>query len=195
MRLHFISREEYRRKDDPAFLESLKEKFGNFYSIPEGGSNLLAVNGCAEWAQKLKEEISFDYICLPIGTGGTMAGIISGLKGEKEIIGIPVLKGAEFLENDIRKLVSQFSGNEFSNWQLKYDYHFGGYAKSTPELIKFIEQFKIDFNIPLERIYTGKMMFGVFDLLKKGFFKTGTTVLALHTGGLTAFPNQSPIAI
>ena len=183
MKLYYISREEYRRKNDPAFIESLKEKFGNFYLIPEGGSNLLAVRGCAEWAQKLKEEISFDYICLPVGTGGTMAGIISGLKGEKEIIGFPVLKGAEFLEDEIKRLVMEYSKEEFSNWQLNYDYHFGGYAKSTNDLLKFIDDFNSTYQIPIERIYTGKMMYGVFDLVKQSFFKRGSTVLVLHTGG------------
>ncbi len=184
MKLHYVSREDYRKKNDLPFVASLKEKFGGFYLIPEGGSNSLAVKGCAEWAQKLKEEVSFDYICLPIGTGGTMAGIISGLKGEKEVIGFPVLKGAEFLEEEIKKLIHEYSGKEFSNWHLTYDYHFGGYAKSTLELLEFIDQFKIDFKIPLERIYTGKMMYGVFDLIKKGFFRKGSTVLILHTGGL-----------
>ncbi len=194
MKLHYVSREEYRKKNDLAFLKLLQEKFGSFYLIPEGGSNALAVKGCAEWAQKLKQEVSFDYICLPVGTGGTMAGIISGLQGEKEIIGFPVLKGAEFLEEEIKKLIHEYSGKECSNWQLNYDCHFGGYAKSTPELLKFIDQFKIDFNISLERIYTGKMMFGIFELVKKGFFRRGSTVLVLHTGGLTAFPNQHSIA-
>jgi 1-aminocyclopropane-1-carboxylate deaminase/D-cysteine desulfhydrase-like pyridoxal-dependent ACC family enzyme len=184
MKLHYISREDYRKKNDSAFIAWLKEKFGNFYLIPEGGSNVLAVKGCAEWAQKLKIEVSFDYVCLPVGTGGTMAGIISGSQGEKEIIGFPVLKGAEFLEDEIKKLASEYSEKEFSNWQLNYDYHFGGYAKSTPELLSFIDQFKMDFEIPLERIYTGKMMFGVFDLVRKESFRKGSTVLVLHTGGL-----------
>jgi 1-aminocyclopropane-1-carboxylate deaminase/D-cysteine desulfhydrase-like pyridoxal-dependent ACC family enzyme len=190
MKLHYVSREDYRKKKEPEFIESLKEKFGAFYLIPEGGSNLLAVKGCAEWAEEIMRGALFDYVCLPVGTGGTMAGIISGLKGEKEIIGFPVLKGAEFLRDDITNLASEFSGTTHSNWSLNLDYHFGGYAKATQELLQFIEQFQNDYGFPIEQIYTGKMMYGVFDLVKKGFFRKDSTVLVLHTGGVTAFSNH-----
>jgi 1-aminocyclopropane-1-carboxylate deaminase/D-cysteine desulfhydrase-like pyridoxal-dependent ACC family enzyme len=190
MDLHYISREAYMGKKDPQLIKELEKKFDRFYLIPEGGTNQLAVKGCAEWAQELLVQTSFDYLCLPVGTGGTMAGMVSGLKGEKQIIGFPVLKGADFLYEDISKLVEEFSGGNFSNWSLQTDYHFGGYAKSTPELITFVDQFKPTYHFPIERIYTGKMMWGVFDLVKQGFFKKGSTVLILHTGGLTAFPGH-----
>jgi len=138
------------------------------------------VKGCIEFATQLSAEIDFDYLCLPVGTGGTIAGMIEGLDESKKIIGFPVLKGAQFLEEEIRKY------NSKKNWQLVYDYHFGGYAKVTTALTEFITQFENQFNIPLDPIYTAKMMFGVMDLISKKFFEAGSTILVIHTGGLQA---------
>jgi 1-aminocyclopropane-1-carboxylate deaminase len=179
MQLHYVSREDYRKKNETTFIQELKDKFANFYLIPEGGTNGLAVKGCAEFARQLSDEVNFDYLCLPVGTGGTMAGMIEGLASTKRILGFPALKGGEFLENEIKRLTAKEG-----NWQLIHDYHFGGYAKSTAELEKFATEFKKEFNLPLDLIYTSKMMFGVFDLVKKDFFKKGSTILILHTGGL-----------
>lgn len=179
MQLHYVSREDYRKKNETTFIQELKDKFANFYLIPEGGTNGLAVKGCAEFARQLSDEVNFDFLCLPVGTGGTMAGMIEGLASTKRILGFPALKGGEFLENEIKRLTAKEG-----NWQLIHDYHFGGYAKSTAELEKFKTEFEKEFNLPLDLIYTSKMMFGVFDLVKKDFFKKGSTILILHTGGL-----------
>lgn len=179
MRLHYVSRGDYRKKSETVFIQELKDKFGRFYLIPEGGTNALAVKGCAEFALQLNDEVNFDYLCLPVGTGGTMAGMIEGLDSARQILGFPVLKGGEFLEKEIKRFTTKEG-----NWQLTHDYHFGGYAKSTAELEKFKTEFEKEFNLPLDLIYTSKMMFGVVDLVKKGFFKKGSTILVLHTGGL-----------
>jgi 1-aminocyclopropane-1-carboxylate deaminase len=178
MQLHYISREAYRNKTEASFIEQLHKQFGDFYLIPEGGTNKRAVKGCIEFVKQLKNEIDFDYLCLPVGTGGTMAGMIEGLNESKKVVGFPVLKGAEFLEGEITKYTSK------KNWQLVYDYHFDGYAKVTKELTEFIDQFEKQFNIPLDPIYTSKMMFGVMDLITKKFFEQGSTILVIHTGGL-----------
>lgn len=178
MKLHYVSREEYRVKYISEHIQSLQEKYGNFYLIPEGGTNELAVKGCIELSQILQDEIEFDYLCLPVGTGGTMAGVIQGLDESKKVIGFPVLKGAEFLESEIKKYTSK------QNWQLVYDYHFGGYAKVSAELNNFISTFEKSYPVPLDLVYTAKMMFGVFELNKKRFFPAGSRVLVLHTGGL-----------
>lgn len=178
MQLHYVSREAYRNKTESSFMEQLHNLFGDFYLIPEGGTNELAVKGCAEFAKQLSNEVDFDYLGLPVGTGGTIAGIIEGLDESKKIIGFPVLKGATFLEDEIRKYTSK------TNWQLVFDYHFGGYAKVTQELKEFMDQFEKEFNISLDPIYTAKIMFGVMDLIKKKFFEAGSTILAIHTGGL-----------
>lgn len=178
MQLHYVSREAYRTKTEISFIEQLHRQFGDFYLIPEGGTNWLAVKGCTEFAKQLTNEVDFDYLGLPVGTGGTIAGMIEGLYESKKIIGFPSLKGATFLEDEIRKYTLK------NNWQLVYDYHFGGYAKVTNELMEFMNEFEKQFNIPLDPIYTGKMMFGVMDLIKKKFFESGSTILVVHTGGL-----------
>ncbi len=178
MQLHYITREDYRKKTEPDFQKKLTDLFGDFYLIPEGGTNDLAVKGVTEFANLLSHETEFDYLCLPVGTGGTIAGMISGLNTNKKIIGFPVLKGAQFLENEIRVYTKK------ENWQLMYEYHFGGYAKSNKVLIDFMEKFERVHNIPLDPIYTTKMMFGVFDLAKQGVFERGSAVLVFHTGGL-----------
>jgi 1-aminocyclopropane-1-carboxylate deaminase/D-cysteine desulfhydrase-like pyridoxal-dependent ACC family enzyme len=178
MQFHYISREEYRKKTEASFLTQLQGLFGDFYLIPEGGTNELAAKGCTEFASQLNSEVDFDYLCLPVGTGGTMAGIIEGLDDSKNIIGFSTLKGASFLENEIKKYSSK------QNWQLMYDYHFGGYAKVTIELKEFMKEFEKQHNVPLDPIYTSKMMFGVIDLIKKNFFKKGSSILVIHTGGL-----------
>jgi 1-aminocyclopropane-1-carboxylate deaminase len=175
MQFLFISREAYRKKSHTTFLKKLKEKFGDFYLIPEGGTNELAVRGCEEILNP--EDAIYDYICTCVGTGGTISGIINSSKKHQKILGFPALKG-DFLKQDIRKFASQ------ENWELVKEYHFGGYGKLKPELITFINTFKRDYNIPLDPIYTGKMMFGIFDLFKNGFFPKNSKILVIHTGGL-----------
>ena len=133
----------------------------------------------AEYARQLDREVDFDYVCLSVGTGGTLAGMIERLPESKKIIGLSSLKGGEFLDGEIKKYT-----DKNGNWKLIHDYHFGGYAKTTSALIQFIEQIEKQFDLPLDPIYTSKMMFGVFDLLKKGYFKKGSTILLVHTGGL-----------
>lgn len=177
MELHFVSREDYKKKNSSERIRSITSSLTNFYLLPEGGTNSLAVKGCAEIISHI--DIPFNYVCCPVGTGGTLAGIISALKENQKAIGFSVLKGAQFLKNDIQKFIK-----EKKNWELNHDYHFGGYAKHPPELLKFISDFEKEKNIPLEQVYTGKMMFGIYDLLKKNHFPENSTVIAIHTGGL-----------
>jgi len=182
MQLHYVSREAYRKKAEPEFIENLKKKFGDFYLIPEGGTNGWAIKGCAEWAQQLRE-IKFDCLCLPVGTGGTIAGLVSGLGG-RNVIGFAALKNADFLSDEVRSLVLDYTGKEFPNWRIETQYHFGGYAKSNKELQDFIQSFEQENGIALDQVYTGKMMFGILDSIRQNKFDRETTILALHTGGL-----------
>ena len=177
MDLHYIPRSAYRNRSSE---DNYLKKYNNYYLIPEGGSNALAVKGVKEFAESLT--IPFDYLCCAVGTGGTLAGLIEGLPSEKKIIGLPVLKGAEFLVDDIKKLIVDNKAN--TNWRLILDYHFGGYAKSNIILDHFLAEFSSLHTVPLDKIYTGKMMAGIYDLMQKGFFEQGSTVLAIHTGGL-----------
>ncbi len=182
MKLHYVSREMYRKKAEPGFVKDLEKKFGDFFLIPEGGTNEWAIQGCVEWTKKI-QETKFDYLCLPVGTGGTMAGMIAGLQ-ERNVIGFSVLKDGDFLTKDVSKLTFDYTGKVFSNWRIETQYHFGGYAKSNNALQDFIQQFEQDHDIALDRVYTGKMMFGILDSIKQNKFERETTILALHTGGL-----------
>jgi 1-aminocyclopropane-1-carboxylate deaminase len=181
MHLHYIDRSLYRQKKSSDFIKSLQKEFGDFYLIPEGGSNQLALNGVAEIISFLN--FSYDYIATPVGTGGTIAGLIKELDGKNKIIGFPVLKGASFLYSDIFTLLGD-AFSRYKNWTLSLDYHFGGYAKTNNMLNNFISEFVSSTNIPIEFVYSGKMFFGLFDLIEHDYFPAGTSIIALHTGGL-----------
>ncbi len=182
MNLHYISRSEYRLKQTQEFQGKLKEKFGNVFIIPEGGTNLNAIKGCSEIPQLIN--IDYDYICTACGTAGTFSGVVAELDGNKKILGFAVLKNAGFLIDTTQKMVLDYSGKKYSNWEIKLDYHFGGYAKINYELIDFINEFEKLNGITLDPVYTGKMMFGIYDLAKKKYFGKENRTIALHTGGL-----------
>ena len=186
MQFKFISRSDYRTKTTKKFIQNLRKEFESFYLIPEGGTNNLAIKGCEEILTK--NDVDFDFICCSIGTGGTISGLINSTGEDQQVLGFPSLKG-DFLKNEIVKFAYK------SNWRLVHDYHFGGYAKVTVELIEFINAFKKNTGIPLDPVYTGKMMFGIFDLMDKGFFSKGSKVLALHTGGLQGIQGMNKLLI
>lgn len=175
MKFEFISRESYRNKGDSAFLANLKRQFGSFYLLPEGGTNELAIRGCEEILTP--EDAAFDYICCAAGTGGTAAGIIRSSKENQEVLVFPALKG-DFLRADIARFA------EGKNWRLITGYHFGGYAKINEELVNFINDFYRRTSIPLDPVYTGKLFFGVMDLVANDYFRPGSEILIVHTGGL-----------
>lgn len=175
MKLEFITREAFRLKTENDFIEKLIKKYGDFYLIPEGGTNDLAVKGCEEILNN--EDKKFNFICTCVGTGGTISGIINSVLPDQKVLGFPALKG-DFLQNEIRK----FAQN--NNWELIADYHFGGYAKVNEELIVFINSFYQNYKIPLDPIYTSKMVFGVIDLINKNCFPLNSKILIIHTGGL-----------
>jgi len=176
MRLFFVSREKYRMKDEPDFQSELREHLGEYYMIPEGGSNRLGVQGCIEMGEEI---FGFTHACVPVGTGTTLAGLAKGIETGKAL-GFPVLKGEGYLEERINELLN----GEHLSWQLIHDYHFDGYAKYRLELIAFINRFSHEHGIQLDPIYTGKMMYGIYDLVLKNFFPLGSKILAIHTGGL-----------
>lgn len=176
MQFDFVDRTSYRLKTSDIFIDNLKDKFGDFYLIPEGGTNEFAIKGCEEILNE--DDAKFDVICCSVGTGGTISGIIKSTKKYQEVIGFPALKG-DFLESEISKNI-----HLNSKWKLNTEYHFGGYAKISKELITFINKFKKETDIPLDPIYTGKMLFGIVDLIKKEYFKKNTKIVVIHTGGL-----------
>ena len=175
MHLDFVSREEYREKNTKRFVEVLQTKYENPMILPEGGTNALAVKGCMEILTE--EDASFDHVCCAVGTGGTISGVINASEQHQTVLGFPALKG-DFLKADIATFVKR------DNWNLISDYHFGGYGKVNEVLVNFINTFKKETGIPLDPVYTGKMMFGIVDLIQKGHFQKGSKILAIHTGGL-----------
>ncbi|URC14677.1 1-aminocyclopropane-1-carboxylate deaminase/D-cysteine desulfhydrase [Flavobacterium sp. B183] len=175
MQFEFVTREEYRHKNEDSFIEKLKDKFDDFYLVPEGGTNELAVKGCEEILTE--EDAIFDFVCCAVGTGGTISGLINSALPNQKILGFPALKG-DFLTDEIRIFAKK------DNWDLISDYHFGGYGKVNLELIEFINTFFEETKVPLDPIYTGKMVFGVIDLIHKNYFPEHSRILLIHTGGL-----------
>ncbi|CAG1021816.1 partial L-cysteate sulfo-lyase, partial [Patescibacteria group bacterium] len=147
------------------------------YWLPEGGAQTLALKGVAE----LIEEITIEYnlLCVACGTGTTLAGLITAVNKNVQVLGFAALKHAEFLNHDVNNLLPY----PYSNWQINQNYHFGGFAKTNLELMQFIQTFKQLHNIELEPIYTGKMLYGLYNLIKQGQFD-GKRIIAIHTGGL-----------
>lgn len=175
MRFEFVTREAYRHKTETAFIEQLKAQFGSFYLVPEGGTNDLAVKGCEEILTEL--DADFDFVCSAVGTGGTISGLINSALPHQKVLGFPALKG-DFLQDEIRNFVQN------KNWELQTDYHFGGYGKVTTEFIEWMNWFYVQTGIPLDPIYTGKMVFGVMDLIQRNYFPPNSKILMIHTGGL-----------
>lgn len=175
MTLKFVSRSAYRLKTEPLFLEALQKEFGPFYLLPEGGTNALAVKGCEEIIGEADRV--FDMICCPVGTGGTLCGLINSAFDCQYVLGFSAVKG-DFLQADIRRFVHK------EHWKLINNYHFGGFGKVNAGLIAFINDFKRKTGIPLDPVYTGKMIYGIMELIEAGYFKAGSKILAIHTGGL-----------
>ncbi|WP_299460173.1 1-aminocyclopropane-1-carboxylate deaminase/D-cysteine desulfhydrase [uncultured Microscilla sp.] len=187
MHLHYMDRSTYRNKKSEEVIAQLRQEFGDFYLVPEGGSNALAVKGCTEILPEIK--LDFDVVATACGTGGTLAGLVAHLDASKQVLGFPALKGGEFLYQDIAQLLDAYYTQEDlpdtrQSYTLMTDYHFGGYAKKKPTLERFIAEFQQKHHIPIEWIYTGKMFYGLYDLIEKRYFAPGTTIVALHTGGL-----------
>ena len=184
MQLHFVSRSDYRRKTSEEFLQDLKKQFGKFYLVPEGGTNALAVKGCEEILSE--EDRKFGIICCSVGTGGTISGLINASAKGQKVLGFPALKG-DFLTHEVEKFSKK------NNWELITNYHFGGYAKVDARLIDFINEFRREYGVQLDPVYTGKMMFGIFDLMRNKTFKENTRILAIHTGGLQGIPGMNKL--
>ena len=182
MHLYFVSRDDYRNKTSDQFLSDLKNRFGDFYLVPEGGTNPLAIQGASEILGKETE--LYDVIVAAVGTGGTISGIISAAQAHQQVIGIASLKG-DFLQDEVVRLLEQYDPTALTkSWQIETSYHFGGYAKTTATLMEFIQRFEFQHDLPLEQVYTGKAMYAIYDMIELGAIKRGQSVLFIHTGGL-----------
>lgn len=188
MKLYYLDRSAYKEKDSFEIKEQLCDQLGAFYMIPEGGSNYYGLNGCMEILTK--EDEQYTHILCPAGTGCTVAGIALMLKPHQKLLVFPALKGGAFIKDEMMRFISMIDADEefvediMSRVELITDYHFGGYAKTSPELIDFLSEFYQKYNVKWDAIYNGKMAYGLFDLLKKGTFSKKDKLLAIHTGGL-----------
>jgi 1-aminocyclopropane-1-carboxylate deaminase len=181
MQLKFISRDDYAKKDTVGFREKLIHEFGECIIVPEGGYHPLGAKGAALIMDSLKEK-QFTHICCATGTATTIAGLLLNTESHQQVISIPVLKGM----TDIKERILFLTENKVNLQQLKIlnDHHFGGYAKSTPELFAFMNQVYQQYQLPTDFVYTGKMLFGIFYSIKKDYFPAGSKIACLHTGGL-----------
>ena len=175
MQFEFVSREVYRQKDSTTFQQQLLRKYPHCYLLPEGGTNELAVRGCKEIITA--DDAAFNFICTPVGTGGTLAGLVAASKNHQTVIGYSALKGT-FQHTEISKYTSK------SNYTIKDAYCFGGYAKIDSQLVRFMNSFKEQTGILLDPVYTAKMLFGIVRDIKTGYFPENSRILAIHTGGL-----------
>lgn len=178
MELRFVSRSDYRHYRDYKCSQDLPGIKPKQYWLPEGGANSLALKGVEELAKEI--DIPYDTLCAACGTGATLAGLIKAVSGQQSVLGFAALKNADFLLSDVQALLS----GEFHHWEIFQDYHFGGFAKLNPALALFMSDFEQKTSIPLEPVYTGKMLYGLYDLIAKGHFKPGQRIIAVHTGGL-----------
>ncbi|APY86417.1 1-aminocyclopropane-1-carboxylate deaminase [Streptomyces alfalfae] len=185
MRLHFVDRSTYRAKGDPATLHALLRATDarGAYVIPEGGSNALAVRGCAALGEELREHT--DVAAVACGTGGTLAGLAAGIGPHRRALGIPVLKGG-FLGPEIRALQQSALGAPSANWSLDERFHCGGYARTPPSLLAFAEDFERrhgrETGLSVERLYVAKLLRALTTLVEEGAFPPGTRLTAVITG-------------
>ncbi|MFJ8883572.1 1-aminocyclopropane-1-carboxylate deaminase/D-cysteine desulfhydrase [Streptomyces sp. NPDC102402] len=179
MRLHFVDRATYRAKTSPDVLESLLSLFGDCVVVPEGGSNALAAQGCTELGRELRGEAG--TVAVACGTGGTLAGLAAGLGPRQHALGVPVLRGG-FLGDAVRGLQREAFGGPAGRWSLDERFHFGGYARTPPELHAFADDFEDRHGLPVERLYVAKLLYGLTVLAGEGAFAPGSTVTAVVTG-------------
>ncbi len=180
MRLHYLDRATYRRKADDDVMAALRQEFGDFYAVPEGGSTVHAVRGCAEIVAEISEP--FDLIACAVGTGGTLAGLAAGLGDEQSALGISVLKGERSLEDRVRALHHGALGRSPDNWAISHRFHCGGFARRTPELDRFAVDFRDRHGIAMDHVYVAKLLLGLFVLVDEGEFAPGSRLVAVVTG-------------
>lgn len=181
MRLHFVSRNDYQHRDEPDFLAALKQVFGEYYLIPEGGANLEGILGCRELAAAIPPK-TFSRLLLACGTGTTLAGLITA--ADVPVTGIQVLKGAGYLQREVNEMLAKYDLSPTVAWEMLDEFHGGGYARADPLLLDFCNAFTSETGVPLEPVYSGKLFFAIADLLARGHFARGSHLLAIHGGGL-----------
>ncbi len=183
MKLCFVNRKTYRRRHDDDFLAELEETYPNYFIVPEGGSNKLALQGVGDIITELNQQTKFDTLMIPVGSGGTLAGLVAADNNQHTILGVCVLKDGAYLQESIHNLLPKQSTN-YTNWHLLTQFHYGGYAKFKPENVCKIIEFNKITGINFEPIYSGKMILALLDLIEDGYFPENHRIVLVHTGGL-----------
>jgi 1-aminocyclopropane-1-carboxylate deaminase len=179
MQLVFVSREEYARKEDKDWLEEIQSEYNHPFIIPEGGANEWGTEGAAEIATLVDNK--YTHVCVSVGTGTTAIGLRNGLPINTTLLAYAPIKGGSYLTEEIALHLKE---GKNANWQLFDNWHFGGFGKYNNELLTFMNEFYQQHNIPLDIVYTSKMMYAVQEQLKKGFFPKDAQILCIHTGGM-----------
>ncbi|TRX52816.1 1-aminocyclopropane-1-carboxylate deaminase/D-cysteine desulfhydrase [Thalassomonas sp. M1454] len=183
MQLKFVDRKTYKLRNDENYLQALQQQYPQAMIVPEGGSNTLALEGVAEVITELLQQVNYDYLLTPVGSGGTLAGLIKADSNQHKILGIAVLKQDGYLKDEVNKLLGT-EHSKFNNWQIMNDFHRGGYGKYKTEDASRILDFINTSGIPFEPVYSGKMILALLDLITQDYFPKGATIVLLHTGGI-----------
>ncbi|MCO4800316.1 MAG: pyridoxal-phosphate dependent enzyme [Colwelliaceae bacterium] len=184
MNLQFVNRVTYRQRNEKKYLQEITKQYPDYFIIPEGGSNALALEGVVEICDELSHQTQYDTLMTPVGSAGTISGLISGDKNQHKILGIAILKQQGYLEEEINNLLITRDNKLANNWKVLNNYHDGGYARFTVESIKELQEFAAHTGVPFEPIYSGKMILALLDLIKSGYFPKNHRIVLLHTGGL-----------
>lgn len=185
MRIVPVSRQEYRQRHDVQYQQRLAERFAPCVLIPEGGSSVAGASSCADIARLIRDSASpIGKVVLPVGTGTTLAGLAGSLDDSYEVIGISALKGASDLERRVQELLDGLASQQCARWHIKHDFHCGGFARVHHPLQEFMLAFERVHGVPLDPVYTGKMLFAIHQLFANGQWGADTPLLAVHTGGL-----------
>ncbi|TKB47872.1 1-aminocyclopropane-1-carboxylate deaminase/D-cysteine desulfhydrase [Thalassotalea mangrovi] len=182
MQLRFVNRNTYRLREDPVFLSDLQRQFPLARIIPEGGSNKLALRGVGQLIDELDKQLSFDYLLCPVGSGGTLAGLIQGSDNRHQILGISVLKQQDYLHAQVEHLLD--NPQRYRNWQILNQYHCGGYGKFQPSHLQKMCDLQQQLSLPIEPVYSGKMLLAFWEMMQQHQFAPGSRIVLLHTGGL-----------
>ena len=177
-KIHYVTKQEYRERSDPVYLQQLKARYPEYMIVPEGGSQREALSGVAALTDELP--CDFDVMLSPVASGATLAGLSMAMKSHQQALGVAVLKGEGYLESLVSSLLPQPN----SAWKVAHQYHHGGYAKTSPDLLSFCQTFQEETRIPVEPVYSGKLFFALKAMIGDGLFSPGQTIIALHTGGL-----------
>ncbi len=194
MQLEFVSRADYRLRNDADFLSELEHRFGPCHIIPEGGANRLGVLGCREILAMLDGSgvEHFEWLTLPCGTASTLAGLVAALAPGQQVMGFSVLKGAQYLTAEVQSHLASLELAGLDNWQINYDFHCGGYARLNTDLVQFMDAFYHSTAIPLEPVYSAKHFLGLYQSIAAGVLPTASRIVALHTGGLQGMRGMQP---